>query len=1581
MQQALADRLAQLSPAKQALFEQLRAGARATMLGEGATRPTDAGRSAPLSFAQERLWYLDQLSPGNPFYNVATAVRLRGRLKVGALQQALQTIVTRHAGLRTTFGLVAGEPRQFIGDVTLPLEQVDLRHLSRDNAEHRLHEIAECESLKPFDLSRGPLLRAQLVRMTDDEHTLLLTLHHIVCDGWSLAVVQDEVAEVYAALTEGRAATLSSLALDYVNYTLRQRQELRGAMLEKLLDYWSRELKDLPGPLPLPTDRPRPAAHTYRGDVCRISLDVDLCHELHALASAERATPNMLLLAAWQLLLGRWSRCRDVAVGSPIAQRNHRDLERVVGFFVNTLVLRGRFEDDPSFREFLERVKRTTLDGLSHQELPFARLVEHLHPPRDASRPPLVQVMFVMQNIPLRARDSAGLSIENTSYDHAPVSHFDLTLNVEQQGDSFHLSLVFNPDLFERSTIERMLASYETLLQSIVAEPARRVSQLALVPPTDRRVQLITLNRARHDYPSERTLHELFAEQAAATPNVIALAFGDEQLTYAQLDRESNRLARLLVERGVEPGTPVGISLDRSLELITAMLATLKAGSAYVPLDPAYPPQRRAYMIADAGLKLVLTRADLAAGITETDCELLLLDIERETIDAMSAEPLAPQSGPRDLAYIIYTSGSTGEPKGVEVEHRGLVNHALAFASKCELRTGDHLLQYLSPSFDAAAEEIFPTLTSGATLVLHPAPAELAGRALLEWSQATGVNVLHLPVSVWSSLLNAVPDGDTSLFDHLRLVIAGGDNVSREEFRRWRELTRDRVRFLFAYGVTEATITSTLFDSREEPAPSSSERTPIGHALSNHRVYVLDEQSQPVPTGVAGEIAIGGVGVARGYRGRPALTAERFVSDPFGVESGDRLYRTGDLGRYLSDGTIEFLGRIDQQVKIRGYRIEPGEIEAVLLRHPDVQEAIVLPQADGDSRRLAAYVGCAYSSQPGDAELREFLADRLPSHMLPAAITILPRLPRLPGAKVDVASLPTPNWCRTSTSNEFVPARDDIEATLANIWCDVLGIQRVGIHDNFFELGGDSIRTIQVVSRAGAQGLRITPKQCLERQTIAELAPVVGLAAAVSAEQGAIVGPVSLLPIQHEFFALDLADAHHFNQSVLLEVDPSLSRDALAAAVRALGEHHDALRMRYERSADGVWQQSSLPTEFAPQLEQVFVADKADESFAALLATTAAQVQAGLDLAQGPIARFVYFDRGRTRAGRLMIVVHHLAIDAVSWRIVLEDLNLLCQQLRSGQTPMLPPKTTAYREWASRLQALASSDEMIAEREQWLVASGSTRKLTCETSELDNVVSNSATVRVALDAETTHALLGDAQLAYRTRPQDLLIAALADILTDFNGGETVRVHLEGHGRESLSDEIDLSRTVGWFTSLYPVELHRPSTKSPRSMIRETKEHLRTIDRGGIGFGLLRWLSGDVSTREALAALPHPEVCFNYLGHFDHLVTGETLLQPVDEPHGPDHSPRGQRAHLWEINAYVHEGRFQVAWTYSTRHHHAETIERLAANYLDTLRELIEHCLAPDAGGVTPSDFPLADIDQDDLDQLAALLGRAEQGDD
>jgi len=1571
---ASSGRLTHLSPAKRALYEQMRAR-QATAAGCESIPHLDPAAPAPLSFAQQRLWFLDQLEPGNPFYNVAIAARLAGPLDADALRNAVRAVIARHDALRTTFRHVDGRPEQIIAaEIDFALIRCDLSSLDSAAREARLHELTTDEAVQPFDLAGGPLIRGRLIRRTHDEHVLLLTLHHIICDGWSMAVLQDEVAEHYAAIVGRRPPCLEPVPLQYTDFAAWQRQELTHPAADRHMQYWREALADLSGPLSLPLSRPRPAVQTYRGDVGRRTIDGALLARVRALAAESHGTLAMVLMAVFQVLLARLAGQRDLCVGTPIANRCRPELERLIGFFANTLVIRGRLDEKLSFREFLAQMRQTMLGAYAHQDMQFEQLVEHLRPERDLGRTPLVQVLFVLQNIPLRARQVADVTMTDASFDHAPIANFELTLNVDEHADRIDLSLVYNTDLFDAATIERWLDSYETLLAAAVATPDGRVLELPILSPAERHKLLVEWNATEASFPREQCIHDLIVAQARRTPDMAAVAFEGETLTYADLDSRSNRLARYLHQLGAGVDMPVGVCLGRSPELIIALLAILKAGAAYVPLDPDYPAARRAMMVDDARLSLVVTDSRLAARVLANDCRRILLDEEIAAIAACDDSAITAVARPESVAYMIYTSGSTGTPKGVEVEHRGLVNHAVELAQRYGLTPGDGLLQYLSLSFDAAAEEIFPALVAGATLHLHRSPAELSGRVLLDWSREHRVNVLHVPMPVLSSLVDEIVTGGMTAGAHLKAIGAGGDSLPTEQWRRFAAVTGGAIRFLFIYGVTEATITSTIFDGTRPPTVPLSNGLTIGRPIANTQLYVLDEFGQPAPTGVAGELYIGGVGVARGYRGRPELTAARFLADSFSGRDGARMYRTGDLVRYLSDGNIEFLGRVDRQVKVHGYRIEPAEIEAVLQLHPGVHEVIVVPFGAGEERRLAAYVGRVPGAGVTDDALRTFLAERLPRHMMPAAFTVMDHLPRLSCAKVDVAALPAPGWRRTTPDVNYVAPQGEIEQTLAAIWGEVLGIERVGANDNFFDLGGDSIRSIQVVARCGAAGLRITPKQLFAHQTIAALAQVVGSAPAICAPQGPVTGAVPLMPIQHEFFLLASDDPHHHNQAILLTVAPRVTTEIIEGASRQLVDYHDALRMRYSRSADGKWQQTIAPPHDVTILERFDLSHTTESKRASTIERIAADVQAGLDLEQGPLVRFVHFTLPAGEPARLLIVIHHLVVDAVSWRILLSDLNLLCGQLLAGRTLQLPPKTTPLGEWARRLVTLADTDETRSEAAYW-TAPAATTALHRDVDGGPNVAGSTATVRFELDAETTRTLLGETAAAFRARPHELLIAALARVVADFTGRSSVRIDNEGHGREDLFDDVDLSRTVGWFTTLYPVTLRLPRERTSGAMVKAAKEQLRAIPGGGLRYGLLRWLSSDAATRDALGRMPQADVCFNFLGQLDGALPADALLGLAPESPGPMCSPHARRRHVWEIIAQVRDERLQVEWHYSLAYHTFATVERLADEYRQALRAMITASAGAETQAVTPTDFPLAGIDQQDLDALAKMLGQ------
>lgn len=1628
----LAERLKHLSPAKRALFEKLAqqqaaaaaqaASARADNGDGQSTAPAKAAAStdeptraqarlaeAPLSLGQQRLWFLDQLEPGSAFYNVSAAVRLEGPVDVNLLHQALLRVVQRHEALRTRFLSRDGQPyQQVMPELPPHWHEVDLSTLPAKEREAELQQRAGDEANRPFDLATGPLVRAVLFRLGPQSQVLLLVLHHIVCDGWSLAVLRYEVAALYEALAKAEPAPLPPLRQQYTDYALWQRERMHSEQLAAQLTYWQNRLEGSPPWLELPADFPRPAVQTFRGATVREQLSPELSDAVKQLARQHQATPFMVLLAAWQVLLARISGNRDIWVGTPVAGRHRTEFEPLVGFFVNTLVMRGQIDPDASFRQYLDQVRQKALDDFGHQELPFERLVEAIQPERDLSRTPLFQTMFVLQNAPVASHRLADLTIADVDLGHVQATNFDLTLNVSQ-GREFDLLLVYNRDLFLPETGQRLLDAFQTLLESIARGPHRAISDLPLLSTAQRRQQLIEWN-AEADRIRGGHVATAFAEQVARTPDAVAIDDGQTQLTYAELDRQANRVGHYLRGRGIGPEDVVGVCFDRAVEFYPALLGVLKAGAAYTPLDPTWPAARLQMMVEDAALRIVLSHTPAAQKLPELvaaspgvetqteagsgeslpqDADGSPLVICTDQLTELAALPDTPplaaeQYDPSALAYILFTSGSTGRPKGVEVEHAGLVNHAREIIDAAKLVPGDRMLQYLSLSFDAAGEEIFPTLLSGATLVLHPMPLELTGGDLLDWSREQRVNLLHMPPAVWQQMIEIV-ERDPATASHLRAFLTGGDSLSTALVRRW--LKQTGIPMVYLYGVTEATITTTMYVATDADQLPDRDRLPIGRPIGGNEVYILDERLQPLPVGVAGELVLAGVGIARGYRRPNGPTTARFIRHPFNPRGG-RAYRTGDLARFLPDGNIEFIGRVDHQVKIRGYRIELGEIEAALSRHPQVTECVVIAREDqpGRKRLVAYYVPAAselteHSADASQAdkpagvpveELIEHLESRLPGYMVPAAFVPLAKLPREHHGRIARHLLPAPDTSRPEMRQAYVPPQTEVEHKLAEIWGEVLGLEQVGRHDNFFELGGDSILTIQVIARASAAGLRLTPKQLFLNQTIAELAQVAGTGPEVIAQQGEVSGATPLTPIQYEFLDQRLANPDHFNQAVMVVPSADLSPSVVATALRRLVIHHDALRMRLATDGQGATLQYTTPIEQV-NLDDLLVRRQADDE--AAVAAIAAEVQASLSVATGSLVRAAWIDWAG-QSPRLLLVIHHLAVDAVSWRILIEDLQTLCQGLLQSLDVPLPAKTTSFQDWARRLEEEAASPARQQEQAHWLETLRVPGVVPVDHPEGSNLARNAQRHTVSLTAEETDALLHQVPSAYRTQVHETLLAGLAMTLADWTGFRRWRLDLEGHGRADLDERYDLSRTVGWFTTLYPVQIRAIAPDDPRQMLIDTKEALRAVPDGGLGYGLLRWLHPDPAVRQALANTPREPaaICFNYLGQFDQSLPPGALFRLADEDAGPLYDPDNPRRHIIEVLSHIHGGRLHLQWVYSGQQYEPSTIEKVAADHLAAVRKLIAHCQSPEAGSFTPSDFPLADLDAEDLESLSALLG-------
>jgi len=1049
----LNQRLANLSPAKKALLE-LRF--KQDRLHEQ-TIPLRASREfAPLSFAQQRLWFLNQLEPESPAYNESRAYRLSGVLDVAALQRALDLVVARHEVLRTNFVWVDGNPTQVIAKtrrVKLPL--IDLSAWPESSREAEARRLLADNVRRPFDLSRDHMLRVMLLRLDEQEHILLVVKHHIASDGWSSGIFWRELSDLYRSIVLGEPCELPELPIQYADYAIWQRNRLHGEFLEAQLSYWKKQLDGVE-PLRLPTDRRRSATSTSPGAKQSLMFPKKLSDGLKALSRQQGATLFMTLLAAFQALLNRYTGRTDIVVGTPIAGRTRLEVEKLIGFFVNTLVLRTDCSNDPTFRELLDRVKQKAVDAYTHQEVPFEKLVEELQPERKLGSSPLFQVTFQLHNTPRSSIDFPGLTLIPVEV-ASGTAKFDLSLSMGEERDGLKATLDYNTELFDGATINRMLGHLQVLLEGIVADPDRPISTLPVLTEPERHQLLVEWNDTKREYPKDECIHELFEKQADKTPDAVAVVFEGQQLTYRELNRRANHLADHLRQLGLGPGAAVGICVERSIEMIVALLGILKAGGAYVPLDSTYPRERLAFMAQDAAIRVIVGQERLLPSLKMEGVEVVDIDRERPLTPGAGDQAQAVGSCTEQLAYVMYTSGSTGQPKGVEVEQRAVVR-LVVNTDYVQLGSEDVIAQVSNYSFDAATFEIWGALCNGARLVIFTRDVTLNPEEFAADLKRHGVTTLFLTTALFNLTARKAPGA----FAHLRQVLFGGETADP---RCVAEVLRQQgpERLIHVYGPTESTTFATWHPVREVAEGAAT--VPIGKPIANTTCYVLDASRLPVPIGVPGEIYIGGDGLARGYLNRPELTAEKFISNPFSNEPHARLYRTGDLARYLPDGNIEFLGRIDNQVKIRGFRVELGEIETVLERHPAVRATVVVARDDmPGEKHLVAYVVPSDGLAPLVQELRGFLKKELPDYMMPAQIVFLESMPFTPNGKIDRKALPVPVQ-NAQTVSLYASPRDGTEEILCRLWSEILGVNRVGIDDDFFALGGHSLLAARLFSR------------------------------------------------------------------------------------------------------------------------------------------------------------------------------------------------------------------------------------------------------------------------------------------------------------------------------------------------------------------------------------------------------------------------------------------------------------------------------------------------------------------------------------
>ncbi|HWK90187.1 MAG TPA: amino acid adenylation domain-containing protein, partial [Longimicrobium sp.] len=1084
--------------------------ARLDTIPEGAGAPAGpippAGRSGdlPLSFAQERLWFLDQLDPGSPVYNIPVALEIDGPLDVLALVHAVAEIVRRHEALRTA--LVAGESgpvQRIVPQPELELRIDDVSHLGGQARRAAVEALVAEEARTPFDLAAGRLLRGRLIRVAPAEHVLVLVVHHVAADGWSTGVLFTELSALYNAFVRGEPAPLPELPIQYADFAAWQRGWLRGTELERQLAYWRSRLGSAPAVLDLPSDRPRPAVQDLAGATYHRSFAPDVLAGVRTLAAEEGATLFMGLLAAFSAVLARWSGQDDVVVGTPIANRTRPELEPLIGFFVNTLALRTDLSGDPSFRALLRRVRETTLQAYAHQDVPFEKLVEELKVERSLSHSPLFQVMFSLQNAPGGALELGDATLRGREAD-AGTSRFDLTVQTVEDGDGgLFCGVEYATALFGRATVERLVDHLESLLCAAAADPDAPVSSLAILSARERALVLREWNDTDRASGEDARVHDLFAAQAARTPDAAAVEHAGERLTYAQVDARSNRIARRLAALGAGADSRVAVCLERSLEMPAAVLAVLRAGGAYVAVDPAYPAERIAYMLADSRASVLLTTSTVAARLPATDTPVLRLDADAEAIARESDRPLPATAGADALAYVLYTSGSTGRPKGAALPHRALANLLRWQLARWGGSAAARTLQFASLSFDVSFQEIFGAWAAGGTLVMIGDEERRDAERLLAHLRDHRVERLFLPFAALQNLAE-VAEGADAWLPELRQVITAGEQLRATPQLRAFFAANPHCLLENQYGPSETHVVSAHALGRDADAWDA--LPPIGRPIDNVRLYVLDPRLQPCPVGVPGELYAGGEALARGYLDRPGLTAEKFVPDPFASAPGARLYRTGDRARWRTDGELEYVGRTDFQVKVRGFRVEPGEVEAALGAHPAVREAAVAVRGEGADRRLVAYVVPGGSARTGTAELRAHLAERLPEYMVPSAWVTLEAMPLTPSGKVDRRALPEPDPAAAAAGR--VPPRTPAEEVVAGIWERVLGA-RPGVHDNFFDLGGHSLRATQVVSRLRqAFGIDLPLRALFEEPTVAGLARRASAARAGDGHRAAPLAPM-----------------------------------------------------------------------------------------------------------------------------------------------------------------------------------------------------------------------------------------------------------------------------------------------------------------------------------------------------------------------------------------------------------------------------------------------------------------------------------------
>ncbi|MGE5659091.1 MAG: amino acid adenylation domain-containing protein [Actinomycetota bacterium] len=1486
-----------------------------------------------LSPQQRRLWGLQQNNHQQP-YRVRAAILMTGTLNQEILKSALQKVVNRHEILRTSFPCLPGMtvPLQAIAStVKLPISEYNLSSLPPEEQEAKIKALFQ--ERMPFDGDRDSLWHISSVTLAPDKHLLLANFSALIADSATLRNFARELSLSYSACTRGEE--LSDEPMQYADIAEWQNELLESEETASGKEYWHKLNLESLDSLSIPWEK-KNCEGEFQPQLERVEIQGDLFDSLEAIAQKHQSDISALLLTCWQVLIGRLTKQQNPIVGVAVDGRKYEELKRSLGLLCKYLPLQCQLQNESNFAEILQKIELNLHEIYNWQEY-FS-----------GENSSVLPICFEFQG-EFETDSESGVSFFLHRQD-ACIEPFKLKLSCFRRSNCLIAEFHYNSDLFDAADVKRLSAHFQTLLESAVKNPEAPISQLNILSGRDRYQLLVEFNQTQTDYPKNKCVHQLFEEQAERTPDSIAVIFEHQSITYRELNNRANQLAHHLQQRGVEPETVVAICAERSLEIMVGMLGILKAGGAYLPIDPATPIERKALMLKDAQAKVLLTQQQLAESLPKTQTNIVCIETDIPPISAC----YQPCVSPENLAYVIYTSGSTGTPKGVAIEHQQLLNYLYAIQERLNLPSAASFATVSTFAADLGNTAIFPALCFGGCLHIISQERATDAEALAVYLHHHSIDCLKIVPSHLATLLTT--SQSEQILPRKRLIL-GGEAASWELIEKVRKIAPDCLIFNH-YGPTEATVGVLTYQVQGEELRRISETVPLGRPLANTQIYILNSHLQPMPVGVPGELHVGGSSLARGYLNRPELTAEKFIPHPFDAQA--RLYKTGDLARYLPDGTIEFIGRIDNQVKIRGFRIELGEIEAALGQHPEIAQAVVVARLfPPGEKRLVAYIVSHQKTAPSSSELRQFLAARLPDYMLPWAFVSLKSLPLTSNGKIDRQALPEPGPTRVKLKETFAEPRTSAEQTIARIWSQMLGVEKVGIYDNFFELGGDSISSIRIVAKINQSGLRVTPRQLFEHPTVAELAAVTG-----TIETSEKLLPA--LPNQQEFLEAGLLGQC---QNFFLKTDSTIAPELWQQAVQILLERHDILRLQFLKTESG-WQQvyrgwDEVKTE---PFSYIDLSELPASERVNALEIKVAELQESLNPAEGILWQLALFNQGTDEPKTLLLTIHQLAADSVSWQILLEELSSAIAQLSQGNSVQLPPATATFKRWSEFLQEYAKSPLIQQERDYWLAVRQEASKLPG-----DSISNNRANaVLVTLDAEETRTLLQKVPVAYGTKTSEVLLTALVQTFHQWTKADSLLIDLEADGREIFAKDIDLSRAIGCFATIFPVQLVLKGTSQPGEALKAIKEQVRGVPNRGMGYGILRYGGGDPEIRAHLQAWERSQVRFSYREQLAPILPESLAFELVEST---SRNLLGNQRYLIEIDGGVRNNKLQVQWRYSEQAYRQTTVEKLAQEFLNHLRSLVAHCQSVEAGTYTPSDFPKANLSQKDLNRFLAKINQ------